>query len=252
MTIRSFFEAARAVACGACALAAATIAAGPHVAPAAAGDARTITILAFGSSSTQGVGASRPAASYPSRLEAELAGRMPAGWTARVTNRGIGGQDIDDMTLRLQPDVIARHPDIVIWQVGSNDPLRHVPLARFERETRAGIAAMQHAGITVLLMEQQWCPRLEAMRQADAYREIVRRVGAEMHVAVIRRSDMMHAWVAGGRIRPEEMLSTDGLHMRDGGYALLAREVAPVVLGLVGRPSRFVAARTQALAASRV
>ena len=37
----------------------------------------TLTILAMGSSSTEGIGASSPAATYPSRLEAELHRRFP-------------------------------------------------------------------------------------------------------------------------------------------------------------------------------
>ena len=67
-----------------------------------------VRIIAFGSSSTEGVGASSPAANYPSRL----AGALSAAWpNAQVTviNRGVGGEDADDMARRL-PVVIAEHP----------------------------------------------------------------------------------------------------------------------------------------------
>ncbi len=99
-----------------------------------------VRIIAFGSSSTEGAGASSPAATYPSRLQVVL----NAAWEPRqhviVLNRGIGGEDADDMMQRL-PALIAEHPDLIIWQTGSNDPLRNVPLERFEQETRAGIEA---------------------------------------------------------------------------------------------------------------
>ena len=104
------------------------------------------------------------------------------------------------MAKRLQADVIARRPDVVIWQTGSNDPLRHVPLDRFEAETRAGVAAMRKAGIEVILMEPQWCPRLETLVASAAYRDAIRRIGLENHVDVVRRSDLMHDWIREGRL----------------------------------------------------
>src|SRR5260221_8884454 len=52
-----------------------------------------LTIVAVGSSSTQGAGASTPDLSYPSRLAAELKSRFPA-LDIRVINRGKGGEDV--------------------------------------------------------------------------------------------------------------------------------------------------------------
>src|SRR3981081_80315 len=50
---------------------------------------RTLTIVAIGSSSTEGAGASSDSASYPGRLEALLSTRFP-GIAIRVLNRGVG------------------------------------------------------------------------------------------------------------------------------------------------------------------
>ena len=191
-----------------------------------------LRIVAFGSSSTQGVGASSPAAAYPAQLELLLRASMPDGDRVQVVNRGIGGEDVDDMMGRLGHDVLAARPDIAIWQTGSNDALRHVPLERFERETRAGIAAIRRAGITVVLMEPQWCPKLEATGAADGFRDAVRRIGADMGVTVIRRTDLMHDWIRSGVMTMAEMISPDGLHMGDAGYHLLALRVAAEVLHL--------------------
>jgi len=118
-----------------------------------------IRIVAFGSSSTEGVGATSPSAAYPARLEAELNQALPGeSKSVSVLNRGVGGEDVDDMLARLDKDVLAAKPDLVIWQTGSNDPLRSVPLARFVDETKAGINNMRAAGLDVMLMEPQWCP----------------------------------------------------------------------------------------------
>ena len=78
-----------------------------------------LTILAMGSSSTAGAGASSPAATYPSRLEAELRKRFPD-TDIRVINRGKGGEDAPEEMVRLEHDVVADDPDLVIWQIGTN------------------------------------------------------------------------------------------------------------------------------------
>jgi lysophospholipase L1-like esterase len=193
-----------------------------------------VRIVAFGSSSTEGVGASSPSATYPARLEAELNQALSVD-TKRVSvlNRGVGGEDVDDMLARLERDVLREKPDLVIWQTGSNDPLRSVPLARFIEETKAGIGKMRAAGLDVMLMEPQWCPKLQETPGADLYREAVRSVGSELAVPVIRRADLMRKWVAESRLSSNQLLSGDGFHMTDGGYALLAREIANEILSAV-------------------
>ena len=51
-----------------------------------------------------------------------------------------------------------------------------------------------------------------------------------MDVPVIRRYDLMRAWLANGVLTPAQMLAPDGLHMADGGYAKLADAVATDIL----------------------
>lgn len=198
-------------------------------------------VVAFGSSSTEGIGATNPSLAYPAQLQRVLTNLVPDGRRVEVVNRGIGGEDADDMVKRIKRDVVARKPDVVIWQTGSNDPLRHVPIARFEQQTRAGIAEMRKAGIRVILMEPQWCPRLEGTGQSEAFIQAVRRVGRDTNVDVVRRSDMMHAWLRDGVLTRRQMLAADGLHMTDGGYDQLARSIAPRILkiedGSVQKPT---------------
>ncbi|MBV8652160.1 MAG: SGNH/GDSL hydrolase family protein, partial [Alphaproteobacteria bacterium] len=63
-----------------------------------------LTIVAIGSSSTEGVGASTPEATYPSRLAAELRQRLPD-QTVSVINKGIGGEISSDEVARFDRDV---------------------------------------------------------------------------------------------------------------------------------------------------
>jgi acyl-CoA thioesterase-1 len=201
-----------------------------------------LRVIAFGSSSTEGVGASSPAASYPSRLLKDLSALLPERQQVIVLNRGIGGEDADDMAKRL-PAIIAERPDLVIWQTGSNDPLRGVPIPRFIEETVAGVRAIRAAHIDVMLMEPQLCSALEGKASTPIYRDVLRAIGMDMNVPVIRRYDLMREWLDTGVLTADEMLSPDGLHMADGGYAKLAGVIAADILRranppLVARASR--------------
>ena len=81
-----------------------------------------IKIVALGSSSTYGAGASTSAASYPSRLAEELVRRFP-GHKFTVLNRGASGEDVGNMLARLDTAVIREKPDLVLWQISTNSVL---------------------------------------------------------------------------------------------------------------------------------
>ena len=193
-----------------------------------------IRIVAFGSSSTEGSGASSPATTYPAQLQRDLAQRLsgigvaPAAVT--VLNRGKGGDDSEAMARRLEGDVLADKPDLVIWQTGSNDPMSGVSVERFTELTRAGILAMRAAGADVVLMDQQWCSKLSGQEGAERYGEALHALAAELGVPVIRRRALMQSWVSHGLMTPAQMIGPDGLHMTDAGYRQLAKAAAAQIL----------------------
>ncbi len=67
---------------------------------------RPIRIVAIGSSSTAGFGASSLGATYPSRLEAELREHFP-GHALTVLNRGVHREELPNMTRRFHTAVLA-------------------------------------------------------------------------------------------------------------------------------------------------
>ncbi|HXY90486.1 MAG TPA: SGNH/GDSL hydrolase family protein, partial [Xanthobacteraceae bacterium] len=75
----------------------------PHLAARIA-QKEAVTIVALGSSSTAGAGASSADFTYPARLEVELKARFP-GIPIRVLNRGVGGEDVKEMNDRMERDV---------------------------------------------------------------------------------------------------------------------------------------------------
>ncbi|HLN08490.1 MAG TPA: GDSL-type esterase/lipase family protein, partial [Xanthobacteraceae bacterium] len=120
-----------------------------------------LRIVALGSSSTAGTGASTPANSYPSRLEAELRTHFPE-MDIHVLNRGIGGEDAREMVARLDRSVIAEHPDLVLWQVGTNAIVDDEKLAVEASLVRIGINRLKAAGIDVVIVDPQYAPMVIA------------------------------------------------------------------------------------------
>jgi len=93
------------------------------------------------------------------------------------------------------------------------------------QETMAGIQQIRAAHIDVMLMGPQLCRRLDGKPTTAMYRNALIAIGTGMDVPVIRRHTMMQAWLDQHVLTETELLSPDGLHMADKGYAKLAEAV---------------------------
>ena len=195
----------------------------PHVA-ARLSAGEPLTIVALGSSSTKGVGATRPEYSYPSRLAVELHERF--GTEVRVLNRGVGGDAMAAMLGRFEPDVIAAHPDLVIWQVGTNDVLRNDDTVDAAGILRDGIHQLKAAGIDVVLMDIQYAPEVVAHGGYHDMLHAIAAAGIAEGVPVFRRFQVMQSWDETGVMPTRAALADDRLHMNDRSYGCLARLLA--------------------------
>ena len=193
----------------------------PHLAEAAR-EGRPAVIVTLGSSSTEGVGASSPLATYPARLEEAL---RRDGLAARVLNRGRGGEEVGDMLARMERDVIAARPDVVIWQVGTNAAMRNHPLDRFTVLLREGVRRLQEAGADVVLMDSQRGPWAARAPMREAFDRALADMALEKGAVLFSRRRLMDVWASAGTA-PEAMLVQDGLHHNDRGYACLAEALA--------------------------
>ena len=179
----------------------------------------------MGSSSTEGVGASFPAMSYPSRLEQELKDRFRS-VDIKVINHGIGGQDVPEELVRLDRDVIAEHPDLVIWQVGTNAVLRRDDVSADEQLIRQGVAVMKAHGIDVVLMDLQYAPRVLDRPASAEVERLIAEIARSTHVGLFRRFEIMREWDNMHQLAPTSMIGADGLHMTDASYGCLANQLA--------------------------
>ncbi len=191
---------------------------------------RDIEIIALGSSSTAGSGASGPQAAYPARLEAELERRF-AGKDFHVDNQGAGGQTARDMLTRIHRYIggLERAPALVIWQTGVTDAMQDVGLAEFSAVLDRGILDLRSAGIDVILVDMQYFPRSERVAVYGDYLKAMRRVAAERKVPLFQRFAIMKHLVKSGQHTTEELLAPDNFHLNDLSYGCLADLLADAI-----------------------
>ncbi|MEH2490653.1 SGNH/GDSL hydrolase family protein [Bradyrhizobium sp. AZCC 2230] len=197
---------------------------------------KPVVIVAFGSSSTAGYGASSPDFNYPNRLAAQLRRQYP---TADITviNAGIGGEDAPEMMKRLQNEVIDVHPDLVIWQVGTNAVLRNLDPGDTAKMVEDGITRIQAAGdADVVLVDPQYSPRVtERPESASKMVKLLGKVAELRHVGIFPRFEVMREWHEKQALPVESFVIADGLHMNDWGYACFAQLLGDDIIRSVGQ-----------------
>jgi acyl-CoA thioesterase-1 len=212
----------------------------PHFQAALAGSPQAL-IVALGSSSTEGVAASDPAHDYPAALQAALTAALPHSHIA-VLNRGIGGQDAPEELARLDADVLAVRPQLVIWQVGANGAMRNADPAEFKRLVTEGVRRLQAAGTDVILMDNQRAPRVDASPDHVPLEAALREIAQETGAGLFSRGALMDAWSRAG-IAAATFLAADQLHHNDQGYFCVAGSLADGILAGVQRAHPVTASR---------
>src|SRR5262245_56060882 len=197
---------------------------------------KPIKIVALGSSSTYGAGASTSASSYPSRLAEELARHFP---TEEITvlNRGVNGDEVADMLARLDKAVVAEKPDLVLWQVGTNSVLRDHAVLPHATLLHEGLARLKATGADVVLIDPQYAPRVIAKPNAEGMVSLIATAAKSGHVCIFHRFKRMRRWYETEHLPFETFVSADGLHMNDWSYGCLAKALGMAIAEAATRPT---------------
>lgn len=187
-----------------------------------------LRIVAIGSSSTEGIGATDHGYSYPAQFAAELRRRWPA-LAIAVINKGVGGEDAQQMLERFERDVLPYNPHLVIWQVGSNYTLRSTDLDAYAVIIRDGISRLKAARTDVILMDLQYAPSILEKPLHRRMLDTMRAVANDTKVAVFRRFAVMRHWVQSRGYSMDEIVARDRLHMNDASYGCIGRLLAESV-----------------------
>lgn len=190
-------------------------------------EGRNPRVLVIGSSSTVGTGASRPANTYVAKLEVDLESAFK-GVDFDVFGRGLGGEDAAGQSTRMKPTVEDVKPDLVLWQVGTNDAIGHVDMDSFKACLRKTLAWLADNNFDVVLVDPQYGEKLTR----DAFYEqvvvAIAEIAAEKHVLLVDRFEAMRQLA---RERGDTFyLSADQLHMNDVGHRCMAEQLARAIV----------------------
>lgn len=186
---------------------------------------RRLKVVTLGSSSTLGMGASGPSAAYPARLEAILSQHFPAA-RIQVINKGMARQSAQQMLERLDSDVLAEKPALVVWETGTNEAVRGADLDEYIVALLNGVSRMGDAGIDVVLMDTQYSRSTARIINFQPYVDAIAQVAGMRDLIVFQRYAVMRLWVEEARFTFGDRTSEQARKTADQVYDCLGRLLA--------------------------
>jgi acyl-CoA thioesterase I len=188
-----------------------------------------VKIIAIGSSSTTGLWVLSPSATYPEVMRRELARLRPAA-RIEIINSGRVGETIGGSIARFERDVLAHAPDLVVWQLGTNDVAWGGRADGLKDRVVQGVRVLKASGVDVILMDLQYAPIVLASSQHALMQAIITEVAREERVALFSRFALMRRSIDAG-LQSGALVSWDGLHNSAAGYDCVGRALARAVSG---------------------
>lgn len=185
--------------------------------------AHPLIYVALGDSTVYGVGAGSPESNYVSRLHERLRSVYPH---ARVVNLGVSGATAADVLEVQLSRAVSFRPDLVTLSIGPNDITRERDVRRYERDIEAILETLRsETGAVVvvnLIPDLTVTPRFRGKprvavlgRQVLAFNEVLGRQARARGAEVVDLYGPSQDEVP----RRPELISADGYHPSDQGYA---------------------------------
>ena len=152
------------------------------------------------------------------------------GYKVKSINAGISGHKSNDMLKRLQKDVLDKHPDWVSISCGVNDVWhgeKGVPLPDYRKNMTEMVDRCTASGAKVLLLTAT--PIFENLDRPEnkklaAYNDFLRQLANEKKIVLCDLNQAFTAVYEKKRTK-DNVLTTDGVHMKPSGYRLMAMEI---------------------------
>jgi acyl-CoA thioesterase-1 len=186
-----------------------------------------LKIVAVGSSSTTGLWMLTAAATYPDVLRREL-GRLQPNAQVAVVNAGRIGDTIPGTLARLDRDVVAAEPDLVVWQLGTNDVAWGGRTDGLKEQIILGVRRLKSTGADVILMDMQYAPIARASSHYAAMLAIIADAARQERIGLFSRSSLMQRSIDAG-LPAGALVSWDGLHNSSDGYDCMGRALARAI-----------------------
>ena len=198
----------------------------PHVAKALT-EHRPIEILAVGSASMNGVGTGSGVRSYPLQIEHILKVALK-GVAVDIVNRGTGGEVAQTTADRIRSEVTLTKPDLVLWQLGTNDALARVDPDHFTSIVTSTIDWLKANDIDVVLVGLQYTSRFSRDENYFAIKGALDKIAKDEGILYVRRYEAMR-FIAMTRAE-EHLMTSDNYHLSDLGLQCQAEHVAGAMI----------------------
>jgi acyl-CoA thioesterase I len=203
----------------------------PNVA-AALKDRKELRILAIGASSSRRGGRG----SYTDQIE-KLLEQANKGIDVIIINRGVSGELAADAARRVKSEVALNEPNLVLWQVGTNDALAYVPLDEIADTVTDTIHWLKAHKVDVALVGLQFVHRMAQDEHYRAVRNLMRKIAAQENVVIVRRYEAMELIAQASGDDPNSV--PDMFERAESSYECLSQYVArAITLGVFGKGLR--------------
>jgi lysophospholipase L1-like esterase len=145
-----------------------------------------------------------------------------------LKNSGRVGDTIPDNIARFERDVLVFRPDLIVWQLGTNDIAWGGQAKGLDKLIARGVATLRSGGSDVILMDQQYSSQVLASSQYSLMQAIIADVARKEHIGLFSRFEVMRNSVKAG-LSKEALVSWDGLHNSAEGYDCVGRALARAI-----------------------
>lgn len=187
-----------------------------------------LKVVVVGSSSTVGLWVLNSAGTYPEVMRRELA-RLRPNTNIEVVNSGRVGDTIPDNIARFDRDVFSYKPELVIWQLGTNDIAWGGRADGIKDVVIGGVRALKASGADVILMDLQYAPVVLASSRHSTMQTIIADVARQERIGLFPRFALMQNSIAAG-LPSGALVSWDGLHNSAEGYDCIGRALARAIV----------------------
>lgn len=189
---------------------------------------KLVKILAIGSLSASVLGR---AGEGPPPLE-QILERSIKGLDVEIIDRGVSGELAEAAGTRIKIEVALNHPDLVLWQVGTNDAFAQVPVEDFQLSVSNTVRWLKEHKVDVILVGLHYIKALARDARYQAIRDSLRRVSSSENVLRITRYEAMEV-LARDTGRP----AADDFGTSPAGYNCMAQYIARAIgVGLYAKP----------------
>ena len=157
---------------------------------AALDEKRPIKVLALGPAGTGRFASGSASATYPLRLESELEKLLP-GIDVVMEHRSLPGEITAEAVERFTAVVSEIDPDLLVWQVGTNDALAKAEVETFTGALNEMLEWLNQHGIDVVLVEPPYNLALASDEHYTALRAAIHNSARQNEVALVLRFEAM-------------------------------------------------------------